>query len=112
LRFSGSAGSPGAGGAGIVGGGLTIINSGAIAGGLGGDGVTRANAITFTSGTNSLTLQAGSTITGNVVAFSAADTLALGGTSNASFDVSQVGSSAQYRGFGIFQKTGSSTWKR
>jgi autotransporter-associated beta strand protein len=101
-------GNPGAGGAGIVGGGLTVINSGTITGGLGGNGVTRANAITFTGGINSLTLQAGSTITGNVVAFSTADTLALGGSANASFDVSQIG--VQYLGFGIFVKTGSSTW--
>jgi uncharacterized protein with beta-barrel porin domain len=106
--LSAANGSPGAGGAGVVGAGLTIVNSGTVSGGLSGDGVTRANAITFTGGTNSLTLQAGSTITGNVVAFSAADTLALGGTSNASFDVSQIG--AQFLGFGIFQKTGSSTW--
>ena len=27
-----------------------------------------------------------------------------------SFDVSKIGAAAQYRGFGIFQKTGSSTW--
>jgi uncharacterized protein with beta-barrel porin domain len=105
---SGSAGNPGAGGAGIVGGGLTIINSGTIAGGLAGNGVTRANAITFNSGINSLTLQAGSSIVGNVVAFSTADTLALGGTANASFNVAQIG--AQYLGFGNFSKTGTSTW--
>jgi len=103
-------GSAGAGGAGIVGSGLTIINSGTISGGLSGDGVTRANAITFTGGTNTLELRFGSSITGNVIAFSTADTLALGGTTNASFDVSQIGSSAQYQGFGIFQKTGTSTW--
>ena len=45
-----------------------------------------------------------------MVAFSTADTLRLGGTSNASFDVAQIGASAQYQGFGNFQKTGSSTW--
>jgi outer membrane autotransporter protein len=100
----------GAGGAGIVGSGLTIFNSGTITGGLSGDGVTRANAITFTGGTNRLELQAGSIITGNVVAFSAADTFALGGTTNAIFDVSQIGPAAQYRGFGLFEKTGTSTW--
>jgi uncharacterized protein with beta-barrel porin domain len=103
-------GSAGAGGAGIVGAGLSVINSGTIVGGLGGDGVTRANAITFNGGTNTLELRAGSSITGNVVAFSAADTLALGGGSSANFDVSQIGSSAQYQGFGVFQKTGTSTW--
>jgi uncharacterized protein with beta-barrel porin domain len=100
----------GAGGAGIVGAGLTVINSGSITGGLGGDGATRANAITFTGGTNTLELRAGSTITGNVVAFSTNDTLVLGGSTNGSFDVSQIGSSAQYRGFGFFQKTDTSTW--
>jgi outer membrane autotransporter protein len=103
-------GTPGAGGVGVAGLGLTIINSGTISGGLSGDGVTRANAITFTGGANTLELRPGSTITGNVVAFSTADTLALGGTGSASFDVSQIGSSAQYRGFGVFQKTGTSTW--
>jgi len=100
----------GAGGAGVVGSGLTIVNSGTVTGGLSGDGVTRANAIMFTGGTNTLELQAGSSITGNVVAFSTADTFRLGGTTNASFDVSQIGSSAQYQGFGVFQKTGTSTW--
>src|SRR6516164_5683688 len=103
-------GNPGVGGTGIVGSGLTIINSGTVTGGLSGNGVTRANAITFTGGTNTLELRAGSTIIGNVVAFSAADTLALGGSGSASFDVSQIGASAQYQGFGAFQKTGSSTW--
>ncbi|WP_283809989.1 autotransporter outer membrane beta-barrel domain-containing protein [Bradyrhizobium forestalis] len=103
-------GSNGAGGAGVVGAGLTVINSGTIAGGAFGDGMARANAITFTGGTNVLELQAGSTIAGNVVAFSAADTLRLGGASNASFDVAQIGSSVQYRGFGVFEKGGSSTW--
>ena len=72
--------------------------------------MTRANAITFTGGTNVLELQPGSAITGNVVAFSATDTLRLGGSGAASFDVSQIGLAAQYQGFGIFQKTGSSTW--
>jgi uncharacterized protein with beta-barrel porin domain len=106
----GTSGVAGAGGAGISGSGMTVTNSGTITGGMNGDGVTRANAITFTGGTNILQLQAVSTITGNVIAFSAADTLALGGSTNASFDVSQIGASAQYQGFGIFEKTGSSTW--
>jgi uncharacterized protein with beta-barrel porin domain len=103
-----TAGQAGLGGAGIVGSGLTIINSGSIEGGLAGDNVTRSNAITFTGGTNVLELQAGSSITGNVVAFSAADTLQLGGTTSASFDVSQIG--VQYLDFGNFGKVGSSTW--
>jgi outer membrane autotransporter protein len=103
-------GTNGAGGVGISGSGLTVINSGTLRGGLASDGTTRANAITFTGGINTLELQAGYNIIGNAVAFSAADTLQLGGTNNAAFDVSQIGGSAQYQGFGIFQKTGSSTW--
>jgi len=105
-----SGGANGAGGVGITGSGLalTVSGSGTISGGLAGDGTTRASAITFTGGTNTLQLQAGSSITGNVVAFSAADTLQLGGTNNASFDVSLIGT--QYQNFGIFQKIDSSTW--
>jgi uncharacterized protein with beta-barrel porin domain len=51
----GPGGNGGAGGAGVGGGGLTIINNGTILGGLGGDGVTRADAIIFTGGSNLLT---------------------------------------------------------
>jgi uncharacterized protein with beta-barrel porin domain len=61
-----SAGSGGAGGVGVIGSGLTIINSGTISGGLAADGVTRANAITFTGGSNTLTLRNGSSLTGNI----------------------------------------------
>lgn len=61
-------GTPGAGGAGIsMRGDGTITTSGAIVGGLSGDGVTRADAITFLSGIHTLTLQTGATFTGNVV---------------------------------------------
>ena len=102
------AGANGAGGVGVSGGGLTIVNSGTISGGLGGDGVTRANAITFTGGTNSLELQSGAIVTGNVVAFSTADSLILGGSGSASFDASLIGT--QYTGFGVFQKTGAGSW--
>ena len=62
----GNAGTHGTGGVGITGSGLTITNSGTISGGLGGDGTTRANAIDFTGGTNKLTLESGSVITGNI----------------------------------------------
>ncbi len=106
----GIAGTPGAGGVGIVGAGLTIIDSNKISGGLGGDGVTQADAIDFTGGTNTLTLEAGYSIVGKVVAYSTADTLALGGIGTATFDVSLIGASAQYEGFGVFEKTGTSTW--
>jgi uncharacterized protein with beta-barrel porin domain len=104
-----NSGSAGLGGAGITGANLTVINSGTIAGGLSGDTVpVQGSPIVFTGGTNVLEIQAGSSITGNVMAFSAADTFRLGGTGNASFDVSQIG--AQYQGFGQFAKVGTSTW--
>ena len=45
-----------------------------------------------------------------MVAYSAADMLVLGGRANSSFDVSQIGATAQYQGFGVFEKTGTSTW--
>jgi autotransporter-associated beta strand protein len=104
----------GTGGAGIMGSGLTIINAGVIAGGLANGGTgAQANAITFTSdfgGVNTLELRAGSTIAGNAVAFNTADTLRLGGATNSSFDVANIGPAAQYQGFGIFEKAGTSTW--
>ena len=112
-------GSGGRGGDAISGANLTIINAGTITAGTGGAGGTgnstgtagaNGNAITFTGGSNTLQIQAGSTITGNVVAFSTADTFALGGATNASFAVSQIGDSPQYQGFGIYLKTGTSTW--
>jgi autotransporter-associated beta strand protein len=105
-----SPGNIGEGGAGVIGADLTIINGGQITGGLSGDGLTRADAIDFTGGVNSLTLLAGSNIIGNVAAFSAADMLVLGGSTNGSFNVSEIGATAQYEGFGVFEKTGSSTW--
>ncbi|MTK09852.1 MAG: hypothetical protein F8N38_22585, partial [Hungatella sp.] len=86
----------------MVGAGLAIVNAGSIAGAAG------APAIRFTGGTNSLTLEAGSAITGAVLASSSADSLILGGGTGAGFDVSQIGS--QYQGFGVFQKTGAGTW--
>ena len=91
------------GGTGISAGTATVINSGTITGSSG-------QAIAFTGGPNILELQAGSTITGTVVASSAADTFRLGGSSNASFDASQIGATAQYQGFGVFIKTGTSAW--
>jgi uncharacterized protein with beta-barrel porin domain len=51
--------------AGLIGGDLTIVNSGSISGGLNFDG-TRANAIRFTDGANTLTLQSGWSLTGNI----------------------------------------------
>jgi autotransporter-associated beta strand protein len=106
----GSAGTAGAGGAGIVGSSLTIINGGTISGGFSGDNATRANAITFTGGTNILELQSGSIIAGNVVDTTGNGTLRLGGSVSSAFDASTIGPAAQYRGFATFIKTGTSTW--
>ncbi|ALK09652.1 Extracellular serine protease precursor [Blastochloris viridis] len=106
---AGTAGAGGAGGVGVVGSGLAIINSGTIAGGFASDGVTRANAITFTGGVNSLTLQSGFSILGNVVAVSGGtDTFGLGGATNGSFDTTLIGT--QYQNFTAFSKTGASQW--
>lgn len=104
----------GAGGAGIVGQNLSLILSsgGSISGGLGGDGVTRAAAVDYTGGVNSFELQAGATVTGNVVAYSAADTFRLGGAESLDFDVSRLDGDGsaddgeQFIGFGTFEKVG------
>ena len=102
-------GSDGLGGDGIIGPNLnvTVSGSGSVIGGLAGDGTTRANAITFTGGTNSLEIQSGYTITGNVVG-AGTDTFKLGGSTDGSFAVTALG--AEFTGFNAFQKTGSSTW--
>jgi outer membrane autotransporter protein len=61
---NGGRGGTGTGGPGITGSGLTITDSGSITGGL--VGTTRANAITFTGGTNTLLLQSGFSLTGGI----------------------------------------------
>ncbi|MPZ38508.1 MAG: hypothetical protein GEU95_10635, partial [Rhizobiales bacterium] len=108
----GDSGGDGGRGAYVTGG--TLVNSGTIYGGDGGKGFdgnygTNGDAINFGSGTNKLELWSGSTINGYVRATTGAnDTLALGGTVNGSFYVSEIGQ--QYQGFEAFEKTGSSTW--
>ena len=91
--------------------GLTILNLGSISGGLSGAGA-RADAIRFTGGINVLELRPGSTINGRVVAFSAFDTLRLGGFSGtrSSFDVGQINTQEGYVLFGKYEKTGGSNW--
>ena len=92
------------GGAGIKGANISIVNAGTIAGGA------AANAITFTSGTNSLELWSTSVITGKVAAGGSNDTLAFGGSGNGTFNAGVIGAGAQYEGFERFEKTGASTW--
>jgi len=102
----------GTAGVGVIGAGIAVILAadGSVSGGLGGDGMTRANAITFTSGANSFELQADtSTVVGKVVANGTDDVFRLGGTSDGnSFDVTLLGS--QYTGFESYQKIGTGTW--
>lgn len=107
---AGTGGTGGVGGFGVTGGDLEIFNAGFIVGGFARNG-TQTDAIRFSAGTNKLTIASTSRISGRVVAFSAADTFALGGDSDGTFDVSTIGAAAQYRGFGIFEKTGAATWR-
>lgn len=112
-------GPAGTGGAGVVAtGGATLINAGTIAGGLANDGYgARANAVDFSGGHNTLVVQAGSKLIGNAVSHSGAgqdgDTLALGGDTDGSFALGQIGAvggDARYQGFARFLKSGSGTW--
>lgn len=66
LSWAAEAGADGVGGVGVRGANMAITTSGAISGGLSGDGVTRADAITFTGGTNTLTLANGWSLNGNL----------------------------------------------
>jgi uncharacterized protein with beta-barrel porin domain len=86
----------------IVGsGGSSVFNAGTISG--------ISAAIRFAGLGNTLTLAPGSVITGNVLG-TGSDTFQLGGTGAATFDASQLGPTAQYRGFGTFNKIDSSVW--
>ncbi|RYF70004.1 MAG: hypothetical protein EOO22_15125, partial [Comamonadaceae bacterium] len=62
-----SVGEDGAGGIGVLADDVRIVNKGSIVGGLGGDGVTRASAVRFNTGSdNRLELHPGSTVVGAV----------------------------------------------
>ena len=85
------------------GGSTTLTDSGAIVG-------SNGTAIKFGGTNNTLTLAPGAVITGNVLG-TGSDTFQLGGAGGAAtFDVSNIGPSAQYRGFNAFNKVGASTW--
>ena len=115
---NGSGGAFGAGGPGGVGvlaqGNANIIDAGTIAGGKadGGTGPS-ADAVLLQGNDNTLTLEAGSKITGAVVS-QGTNTLALGGDQNApagnTFNLTTTSAGGQYQGFTNFGKTGSSTW--
>jgi uncharacterized protein with beta-barrel porin domain len=84
-----------------AGGGSSVFNAGTISGGIG--------AIRFAGSGSTLTLGPGSVINGNVLG-TGSDTFQLGGTGAATFDISQLGPAAQYRGFGTFNKIDGSVW--
>ncbi len=97
-------GANGAGGVGIVGSGLTIINSGGITGGVDGSGLVQADAIEFTDASaraSTLEVTSTSSISGNVVDTGGTYNFVLGGTTNGSFDTSLIGT--QYQNVGNFQ---------
>jgi fibronectin-binding autotransporter adhesin len=123
-NIKGGDGYGGSGGAGVASSGSsTIVNAGYIYGGKasGGNG-TQADAVDFSGGGNTLTLENGYTFVGNVISSSGStnggDTLVLGGTTADSFDLSSIAAAqptswtgaVQYYGFNQYAKTGSSTW--
>lgn len=105
------AGAIGAGGVGVQGSdlSLTLAGTAIVTGGMSGNNATRANAITFTGGTNRLEFWSGASVTGTVVA-AGTSTFALGGATNGAFDLSQLGPAGQYQGFGTLAKSGTGTW--
>ena len=80
--------------------GVGIFDAGSILASAGG------TAIEFDGSGNTLTLGAGYTISGTVDPPSGSNTLALGGSAAASFDLSSAGSGRQYSGFTVFDVTG------
>jgi outer membrane autotransporter protein len=104
-------GPSGAGGIAVTHNNGTLINSGSIIGGFRAGSGPQADAIAFGNGVNILQLQPGSNIQGVVNANAGnTDTLALGGSGLASFNVGQIGVGQQYQGFESFEKTGAGAW--
>lgn len=97
----GASGANGAGGVGVTGANIAITNSGSISGGLGGDGVTRASAVEFTGGANSLTLNTGNSLTGAVAIDSGATASVIAGATGLS-----VGSALLLGGTGTIDTNG------
>jgi hypothetical protein len=81
-------------------GSVSITDAGAIIG-------TGGTAIEFAGSGNTLTLEAGYTIGGKVDPQAGSNTLVLGGSGTATFDLSSIG--IQYEGFTAFEVTGG-TW--
>ena len=71
---------------------------------------TGGSAIEFgTSGGNTLQLDPGFVMNGNVLG-AGSDTFQLGGAGTDTFNLNLIGAGLQYQGFSIFDKVGSSTW--
>ena len=105
---NGAAGSANFGGAAVVVNtdGSTIIDSGTISGG------NVSDAIDFNGTNNTIELEAGYSISGNVFANQSGNLLELGGSADATFDVSRTDQQGanQFLGIVNFVKTGTSTW--
>jgi uncharacterized protein with beta-barrel porin domain len=103
ITVAGSGSVQGASGVVTSSGSTNVTDSGTIVG-------TGGTAIRFGGANNTLTLAPGAVITGNVFG-TGSDKFQLGGAAGgAAFDVSKIGSSAQYQGFNAFNKIGASTW--
>lgn len=106
-------GSAGAGGSGIWGQNIavTVNSTGSVSGGLGGDGVTRADALTFTGGTNTLTLETGATLTGGIVVATNATTLEFAQATDVTLSNAMSGDgSVSKTGAGTLFLTGANTY--
>jgi hypothetical protein len=67
-------------------------------------------AVDLGSGRDSFLIGAGSSIQGFVDAGPGTDTFKLGGATNATFDIREIGANARYRSFEQYEKVGTSTW--
>ena len=85
IAVGATAGTPGAGGVGVIGSGITVINTGIISGGFGNNGVgNQADALTFTGGTN-VYQGTGGTLNGNVTVNTGATLNVIGTLNNSGF---------------------------
>ncbi len=93
---------PGSGGAGVAGADLTIVNNGSITGGMNDAGTVQADAITFTGGTNRLTIGLNGTFSGDI---------AINGQGSLTLDQSDNDATiaVAITGDGSLTKTGSAT---